>query len=203
MKSLVLIGGGGHCRSVLDAALGMKCFKNIVITDQNISAGTRIMGCEVVGRDEVLEDLFSAGYELAFISLGSIKSSALRKELWQKARQIGFAFPCIVDPTAVVSEYAYLDEGVFVGKTAVVNAGAYIERNAIINTGAIIEHDCKIGEFSHVAPGACICGGCDVGTDSFIGAHATLIQGIHMADNGFVKAGEKVWRTYISLRKPE
>ena len=156
MRSLVLIGGGGHCKSVLDTALRMNYFNEIVITDPYIPAGTMIMGCRVIGNDDMLKEVYSCGYELAFISIGSIKTTALRKKLWQKARDIGFRFPCITDPDAIISDDSHIDNGTYIGKRVVVNAGTYIGSNAIINTGAVIEHDCRIGDFTHVAPGACI-----------------------------------------------
>ncbi len=192
MSKLVLIGGGGHCKSVLDAALSMNKYDEIVITDYEIPCGTEIFGCKVVGTDEVLPVLRSQGYEQAFISVGSIKSAELRKKLVKMSSQLGFAFPNIIDPSAVVSPNAKITEGVFIGKNCVVNADVAIEKHCIINTGAILEHEVSVGEFSHVAGGCVICGNTNIGYESFIGAGSTIIQGVNIGNNVVVGAGSVV-----------
>ena len=194
MSKLVLIGGGGHCKSVLDVALRMNLFEDIVITDPDVKPGTQILGCSVVGSDDRLEQLRQEGFDHAFITVGCVGDTSLRRKLAERADTYGFNYPCIIDPSAVVSEFSKLEAGVFVGKNAVINAGAQIWNHAIINTGAIIEHNCHIGAFTHVAVGATVCGDCSIDEDVFIGAGATLIQGLTITKNRFVKAGEVVVR---------
>ena len=101
-RRLVLLGGGGHCESVLDAAKRMNWFEEIVITDNHLKAGSELMGCRAVGGDEMLPRLFQYGFGMAFVSVGSIKSSRLRRELCRKAEEAGFDFPNIIDPSAAV-----------------------------------------------------------------------------------------------------
>ncbi len=192
MSKLVLIGGGGHCKSVLDAALRMNVFQEIVILDPGLPAGSKVMGCVCYGDDDKVDELREKGFDNVFISVGCVGDTSLRRKLAKKTDEYGFSYPCIVDPSAVISEFAKLAPGVFVGKNAVVNAGAQIGEHAIINTGAIIEHNCQIGAFTHVAVGATVCGDCKIEDDVFIGAGATLIQGLKLERNRFVKAGEVV-----------
>ena len=194
MSKLVLIGGGGHCKSVLDAAIRMGTYKEIVILDPNLPAGTEVMGCLVYGGDDKLGELKEKGFDNAFITVGCIGDTTLRRKLVGKADTYGYMYPCIIDPSAVVSEFTNLESGVFVGKNAVINAGAQVGKHAIINTGAIVEHDCRIGAFAHIAVNATVCGDCIIGEDVFIGAGATLIQGITIEKDRFIKAGEVVIR---------
>ena len=51
-----------------------------------------------------------------------------------------------------------------------------------------------IGDFSHIAPGAVLCGNVKVGRKSFIGAGAVIRQGIIIGDNVMVGAGAVVIR---------
>lgn len=191
-KKLVLIGGGGHCRSVLDVVLRLNTFDEIVITDHSIPAGTQIMGCEIVGGDGLLPRLYEEGFRYAFITVGSIGDTVLRRKLCQNALETGFLFPNIVDPSAAVAADAEPGTGIFVGKQAVINAGAVIGDMAIINTGAIVEHDCRIGGFSHISVGATLCGGASVGSGVFIGAHATVVQGVVIGRDSTIGAGALV-----------
>lgn len=191
-KRLVLIGGGGHCKSVLDTILCLDIFDEIVITDQTLLAGSTVMGCKVVGNDDILPHLYHSGIENAFITIGSIKNTRLRCRLYELVKSIGFTLPNIIDSTALVSESAKLGKGIFIGKNTVVNACAEIEDMAIINTGSVVEHECTVGAFAHLSVNATICGQSSVGANSFIGAGATIIQGIHIGNNTIIGAGSVV-----------
>lgn len=191
---IVLIGGGGHCRSVIDTLLRNNDCDSIVITDQEIPAGTEILGCEVVGNDGLLPELLEKGYENAFITVGSVKSTDVRRRLYEKVCGLGFSVVNVIDPSAAVSDFCRLGKGVFIGKNAAVNADADIGDCAIINTGAIVEHECSIGAFSHISVGAKLCGNVAVGCDTLVGAGAVVIQGIRLGDRVIIGAGSTVIR---------
>jgi len=191
---IVLIGGGGHCLSVLDTALRMHIFSQIVITDQNRPSGSEIHGCKVVGDDELLPELYADGFTQAFITIGSIKDTKKRQSAFAKALALGFDFPNIIDPSAIVSKTAKLGNGIFIGKSAVINSDAIIEDMAIVNTGAVIEHGCHIGRFVHIAVSGTVCGGSNIGNNVFVGANATVIQGVNIGMNSVIGAGSVVLR---------
>ena len=191
-EKIVLIGGGGHCKSVLDSLLRKREYSEILITDPMIEKGSMIMGCRVVGGDDALEELYSDGVKNAFITIGSIMDPSLRKKVYLRAKNIGFAFPSIIDSSSIVSESVFLGEGVFVGKGAIVNSDARIASMSIINTGAIIEHECFVGSFVHVSVGAKVCGECILEDSVFIGANATIIQGKRIGEGSVVGAGAVV-----------
>ena len=199
-RGLVLVGGGGHCKSVLDTVLQLGLYDKVVITDDRNPPGTRIMGCEVAGRDDILGGLYQDGIRHAFITVGSIKNTEPRRRLYARVRAMGFAFPNIVDASAVVSPSVRLGQGIFIGKNAVVNSCAKIEDMAIINTAAVVEHECVIGAFAHVAVGAVICGNVRIGDNTFVGAGATVIQGICIGENSVIGAGSLVLRDVGSQR---
>ena len=194
MDDLVLTGGCGHCISILDTLHRIDENINVVITDPDIKTGTKILRSVVVGNDECLEELYNSGCHKAFISIGSIKDTSIRRKLDQKLSQIGFNLINIIDPSSVVSEFTEMAEGIFIGKNAAVNAASTIGREVIINTGAIIEHECHIGDFTHVACGAILCGGVSVGNDSLIGAGSTVIEGITIGSGVVIGAGSTVLR---------
>ena len=178
-KIIVLVGGGGHCRSVLDTLNRTNEYKKILITDPNIPVGTIIDGAEVVGDDSVLPNLLEQGIKYAFITTGSIGEKdniELRRKLYDKVNDIGFIIPKIIDQSAVVSCSANILDGVFVGKNAVINVGSQIGKMTIINTGAIIEHECIIGDYSHVSVGAVLAGQVVIEKGVFVGANSTIIQ---------------------------
>ncbi len=189
---LVLIGGGGHCRSVLDSILASHRFGEIVITDETMEQDSMVMGCRVIGTDAMLPELRAKGFEYAFISVGSIKSPELRIRLAKMATGMGFHFPVICDPTARVSPFAVIGEGAFIGKGVILNAESEVGRHCIINSGAVLEHGSRVEEFSHVSVGSIICGNSHIGLGSFIGAGSIVIQDVSIGNHVIIGAGSTV-----------
>jgi len=199
MKSkILLIGGGGHCKSVLDSLLELNEFSEIGIIDKSKNIGKVIMGVPIVGEDDDLISLFDEGYNYAFVTIGSIGNPTLRIKFFHRLIEIGYKIPVIIDNSARVSKNAIIEQGVFIGKQTVVNAGAMIQRGAIINSGSIVEHDCQIGAFAHVAPGAVLGGEVVVGEHSHIGSNATIKQQIHIGSNSIIGMGSVVVKNITS-----
>lgn len=185
---LLIVGAGGHCKSVMDA-IPRNVYGNITLSDLPLRVGQSVMGIPITAFDDDWESIYNAGCHSAFIAVGSVGDASKRIRIHQRLKQIGFLLPVIMDPTAVVSESAVLASGVFVGKRAVINAQASIGECAIINTAAIIEHDCVLGEFVHVAPGACLAGNVEVGRKAHIGIGAVVIEGIRIGEDAVLGAG--------------
>lgn len=97
-----------------------------------------------------------------------------------------------IHPSASISPTAQLDYGIMVGDGCVINACSKIGEGVICNTKSIIEHECQIGAYSHIAPGAVLCGNVSVGNNSFIGAGAVVRQGITIGNNVVIGAGTVV-----------
>lgn len=191
-NKLVLIGGGGHCKSVLDAALRSTRFSEIAIVDPALPTGTLVLSCRVAGNDDILPTLRGQGFGNAFITVGSIEDTLLRRKLANKATAMGFRFPVIADPSATVSKSAVVGEGTFIGKNVVVNADAVIGNHCILNTGSIVEHECTVGDFSHISIGAVLCGCVYIGKGAFIGAGALVKQGMQIGDQSLIGIGSVV-----------
>ena len=190
MNRLLLIGGGGHCASVIDSILSAEVyFEKIAIIDVPEKYGETLFGINIIGNDNDLEKIYREGYEFAFITLGSIGNPERRISIYNRVKKIGFKLPNIVDKTATVSSSAHMGEGIYIGKKAIVNADAHIADCAIINTACIVEHNCCIGQFAHMAPGSVVCGGATVEDGAHIGANATVIQGVHIAGDSVIGAG--------------
>ncbi len=197
-KKILLIGGGGHCKSVLDSLLETNEYSEIGIIDDNVSVSVNSMGVSVVGTDKDLLDLLNRGFEFAFVTVGSIGNPSVRIELFHKIKQIGFKIPNVIDKTATVSQYAKIENGVFIGKQCIVNAGSHIGKGVIVNSGSIVEHDCMIGDFSHIAPAAVLGGNVVIGENSHIGSNSTIKQQVHIGSNSIIGMGSVVLKDVSS-----
>ena len=197
-EGIIIIGGGGHARVLIDILLGQG--KNIIgYTEKNSGhdIGLSAVGC--IGNDE---DIFNYCPDKVFLvnGVGSVNSESLKKReyIFKKFTERGYRFPQVISNHAIVSEFANLQDGVQVMANATVQSCVSIGENSIINTGAIIEHDCNIGNNVHIASGAILCGGVSIGNCSHIGAGATIIQSISVGENVLVAAGAVVIRDILS-----
>ena len=191
--NIILVGGGGHCISVIDVIeqQGKYNIKGIIDIKENI--GKDVLGYKIIGSDNDLQDLFLSCPN-AIVSVGQIKSSALRIHLFQKLKTIGYHLPIVISPLAYVSKYALIGEGSIIMHQALVNAGAKIGKNCIINTKANIEHNAHVEDFCHISTGTIVNGDCIIGKETFIGSNATISNGVTIPPNSIISAGTFVKR---------
>lgn len=185
MEDIILVGYGGHAKSVADCIERQGKYKIIGYTDFQEHESSY----PYLGTDEVLVDYYNKGVRNLALCIGYLGKGKVREEMYMNLKQIGFVFPQIIDPSAIVSDSVTLGEGTFVGKCAIINAEARIGKMVIVNTMALIEHECVVEDFSHVAVAAVLCGQVEVGEAAFIGANSTVIQCRKIEPRQIVPAG--------------
>lgn len=190
MKSLILIGGGGHCKSVIEVAESAG-YEIKGILDMPDEVGKEVLpGHKVIGTDNEIPQYVE---ECDFvITVGFIKNPALRIKLYNKVKAAGGRLATIIASTAHVSKYAELGEGTVIMHQAFVNAGAKIGDNCIINTFVNIEHDAEVGNQCHISTGTMVNGECKIGENCFIGSQSVCANCIEIASDIIVGAGSVV-----------
>jgi len=188
-ENIILIGGGGHCCSVIDVIEQENKYNIIGIVDKKELIGTKVLNYEVIASDDKLEELFKT-YKNAVVTVGQIKTNQIRVKLFNKLKAVGFNLPTIISPLAYVSKYAVVGEGTVVMHQALINANASIGKNCIINTKALIEHDCKVKDDCHISTASVLNGGVVVEENTFFGSNSTSKQNIKI--DGFIKAGSLI-----------
>lgn len=185
-RPLVIIGGGGHCKSVIEAAESVGCQIAGILASQE-EVGKTVLGYEIVGTDDMIPEY--ADKADFIIAIGFIKDPSVRTKTAQKVKDAGGKLATIIASTAHVSRHAEIGSGTVVLHHASVNAGAHIGNNCIINTAANIEHDVAVGNGSHISTGAMVNGDCRIGANVFVGSGAVVANGITVTDGTIVGAG--------------
>ena len=191
MKDIILIGGGGHCKAVIDVVEQEGRFNIIGIIDKPELLGKNVLGYQIIGNDSELNNLIKKCNN-ALITIGQIRSPLPRIKLFDTVIKLGFTLPTIVSPRAYISHQASIGIGSVIMHDAVVSVSAIIGDNCIINTKSIVEHGSKIGNHCHISTNAVINGDVTVGDGSFIGSGVVTKEGIRINDNFFAKAGSVV-----------
>ena len=188
-KPLILVGGGGHCKSVIEAAESVgREIKGIL--DLPKYFGDECLGYRIIGMDS---DIPMYTHECEFIvTLGFITNPEHRINLHKLIEDAGGTFGTVIASTAQVSRHTEIAPGSVVLHNANINAGAKIGKGCIINTGANIEHDAYIGDYCHVSTGAMVNGDSRIGEASFIGSGAVIANVITIVNNTVIGAGSVV-----------
>ena len=189
MKSLVIIGAGGHARSIIDLVESEGAYQIIgLIGAPGDCIGSMVMGYPIIATDSD-SDAISRVAERAIIGIGQIKTAEPRKLMYEYISGLGLDLPIIISPSAYVSKHTNIGKGTAIMHGAIVNSNVVIGNNCILNTLALIEHDAVIGDHCHVSTGARINGGVNVESGCFIGSGAVVYHDITIGRNSVIAGG--------------
>ena len=189
MKNIILIGGGGHCKSVIDVIVSDENWSILGILD--IKSKIVTPGYPLLGNDDLIPALI--GDSNAFlVTVGQIKTSAPRVAAFERLVALGAITPIVISPYSLVSRSSTVGLGTVVMHNAMINSGARIGNNSIINTKSLIEHDSIVGSHTHISTGAIVNGGSEVGDHCFVGSGAIIAEGVKIGNRSIIGAGSIV-----------
>lgn len=188
MKGILLVGGGGHCRAAIDVIEAEARFAIRGIVQPKTDGVEPVLGYPVLGEDADLPALLAETPQ-ALVTVGQIKTPAIRLRLFEQLKNLGAVMPVIVSPRAYVSRHARVEEGTLIMHGAIVNASARIGANSIVNSLALVEHDVEVGNHCHISTGARVNGGVIIEEGCFVGSGAVLREGIRIGSGSVIGAG--------------
>ena len=190
---LILIGGGGHCRSVIDVIEKEQKYSIRGILDKSFCNSEKVLGYSVLGGDDLIDTYISE--DVAFlVTVGQIETSRMRKQLFEMCEKKGAQIGTVISPLAVRGKGSRIGIGTMCMHNSIVNSHAVVGRNCIINTNALVEHDSTVGDHTHISTGAIVNGSCTIGGDCFIGSGAVIINNVSICPGVVVGAGGVVLR---------
>lgn len=181
-KNVIVIGGGGHAKVVIDCI--RSAGDNVYgILDDGLTPGTEILGAKVLGGVDTYRNYPTCCFVIA------IGGNEVRRAISEK---LDVQWYTAIHPSAVVSEYAAIGEGTMILANAVVNPCATVGRHCILNTASVVEHDNKIADFVHLSPRAALAGNVTVGELTQVGIGAAVRQNITICGGCVIGAGAAV-----------
>lgn len=185
---MILIGYSGHAFVVYGIINGTgKKITGYCDTEQKQYNPFNLV---YIGKEDCVDAADAFKKDDFFIAIGDNK---IRERIQFKMSEKGF-FPInAIHPSATIDPSAIIEKsGVMIAANATINPLAKISLGVICNTGCIIEHECSVGAFSHIGPGAVLCGNVTIGHRSFVGAGAVIRQGVTVGSNVIIGAGAVV-----------
>lgn len=189
-RGLTIIGAGGHAKVVLDALQSAGESISAICLPEAPSSLLPYFEAYTLITDNAL--LGSVCYRDSSPSLvngiGFTPAEDLHFKVIRKFEAKHFRFARVRHISSVISDSAITGEGSQIMASAVMQPGSKLGDHSILNTGAKIDHDTWVGAFSHVAPGATICGDCKIGDRVFIGAGSVIGPGVTVGDGSVIGA---------------
>jgi acetyltransferase EpsM len=189
MKNIAIIGNGGHANVVKETLDHFEEYSFKGFIGKNDDVNTKY-------NERELYKLKTDGISCLICGIGNI-SNVFLEDLIKKYEDIGFEFPYIIHPSAVVSNSSKLSKGTIVLENAVIKANSTIGEFCTINSLSLVSHDCVIGDYTHISLGAKMGGNCEIGKKSFLGINSSIIHGRKIGANVIVGAGAVVTKDII------
>lgn len=184
MKKIILIGAGGHSKSVADS-INKTEYNLCGFIDEN-KQGSHL-GLPILGNR--IENIPNYKEYKYFVSIGDV---GYRKIWFDRIKEMGLESLNIVDSSAIVSASAKIGIGNFIGKMVVINADAEIGDNNVINTKALVEHECKIGDHNHLSTNSVINGNVIVEDSVFIGSSSVCNGQLTIGKGAIIGSGSVI-----------
>ncbi|HZJ50132.1 MAG TPA: acetyltransferase [Actinomycetota bacterium] len=192
---VVLLGGGGHARVLLDCLLLCGGTEIVGMLEADSSrVGAVVYGVSVLGNDDLLAELVGRGATHFIVGIGSVGDNGARRRLFKMGLAQGLRPLLVRHPSAIVSPRAQVGEGCQLLPGCIVNAGAVLGQNVLVNTAAIVEHDCVVADHVHLATGSRLASTVRVEEGAHLGAGAVVRQSVKIGARAIVGAGAVVVR---------
>lgn len=179
---LVIYGGGGHGKCVIDLVRAMGTYRVVGIIDDHLGVGEMVSGVQVLGGGDVVTRLRGQGIGLAANGVGGIGDVDARVTVNERLAAEGLVCPALLHPSAVVEPSFVPTPGLQVFAHAYVGTNVVIGAFGILNTGVIVSHDSRLGTCVNLSPGATLAGGVKVGSMALIGMGVTVNVGVSIGE---------------------
>ena len=193
MKSLILFGSGGHCKSCIDVIESSDEYKIKGIVIHPKEEIKEFMQYKIIGNDNNFNN-FSSKDDLGLICVGQIPSPEIRIRLFNLINKKNIRLATVIASSSLISNYSSIDCGTIVMHNVIINVDARIGKNCIINTSSLIEHDVFVGDHCHISTGVILNGSVKVGNQCFIGSGCIIREGVKIGDRSIVSAGKVVMK---------
>jgi sugar O-acyltransferase (sialic acid O-acetyltransferase NeuD family) len=173
MRSLLIVGAGGHARELLWLASrldgGLRGTR--IAVESGWDAPSELSGIRVELLDAIESSLAGIEYVIA------IGDPAARERIARRLEAHAASAAVLVDPSVLHSERVRFGDGSVVCAGSVLTCDITIGRHVHINAGCLVHHDAHIGDFATLSPGVRVAGHVEIGAHAVIGVGATIING--------------------------
>lgn len=181
LKSVILIGAGGHGKSLISLLRSMGIEVTAIFDDDPATWGKEVLGVLVLGHTAELEPQCSTPVVLG------LGSNVARKRVAERLASLTWA--TVVHPSAYVAASAQIGAGSVVCPFAVIGAETFLGAHVIVSAHCTIGHDTRVGDYAQAAPGVQVAGGSTVGEGALLGIGSVVCPQVTIGEWATLAAG--------------
>lgn len=156
MKSIIIVGAGGHGKVILDILLKMKKiskdnFEILGFLDDKKKDA--IIGYPILGDLDGIKKLKENEKNFFVIAFGK---NELREKIEKKNSNLKYI--TVIDPSVILGAECEIGDGTVIKANCVISPGTKIGKHCIINSLVSVEQDTVIEDFVHIYPNVSIYG---------------------------------------------
>lgn len=186
MERLLIVGAGGHGRSVAELVLTGGQFVLAGFVDDAAPRMDRVFGLPVLGPIALLQS-YRDRAEAAIVAIGN---NRMREELQGRLRAAGYELVTALHPRAIVSPSAIIGAGCAIMAGAIVGAEAILGEGVILNSGAVVDHHCRVEDFGHLGTNASMAGGSVLGRGAWMQAGSAIGYAVQVPPGDVLSPGQ-------------
>jgi sugar O-acyltransferase (sialic acid O-acetyltransferase NeuD family) len=192
-KKIVILGAGGFAREVLDIFDACNEVRQdyevlgYIVESQYGSIGTLINDRPILGDF----DWFAENTEEVYAICG-VGAPETRLRLVRRAQELGTRFCSIVHPSALLTRWVSMGEGVVIAAGCILTNRIRIGNHVQLNLDCTIGHDAILDDFVTLAPGVHVSGKVKVSAGCYVGTGANIINTVQLGEWSIVGAGSTI-----------
>jgi len=190
---VILIGAGGFAREVLDITAAFDPrelpydVQGYVVDPQYGTPGTMINDKPILGDMDWL-----AKHADDYSVICCIGAPQNRRKLVIRAKKFGCKFCSIIHPSALLTRWVSIGEGVVITAGCIVTNQIRIGNHVHLNLDCTIGHDSVLEDFVTLAPGVHVSGHVTLREGCYIGTGANIIENITVGAWSIIGAGSTI-----------
>lgn len=179
--SVIVLGAGGHGKSVASVLLAEGYSVLGILDDDANYWNTKIVGVPVLG---AMDLLYQYPKNPVIVGVGFNK---VRKRIVERFPQANFM--TVKSSLAYINPTSTIALGCIIFPFAVVGADVKIGEHVIVSAHTTMGHDTIVENFAHLAPGVMIAGGCHIGNGAMLGLGSVVCPKVQLGEGSMLAAG--------------
>lgn len=139
----------------------------------NDRVGQNVHGYPIIDTTENLLKKTSLSGNFYAISVGD---NEIRTQLANRIREKGGNVPTLIHPTAVVSRFSEIEEGVVIHINSVVQGDTLIKQDTVLSYNSSVSHNSQLGKGCYLAANSIVGAYVNVGEKVLIGISSILVS---------------------------
>ena len=189
MKKLIILGYGGTCFDIADAANETGQFEILGFLDDKPPASKNSSYPSIIGslkEASKFKDVF-------FINgIGSPSSYLKKREIISRLELPLERFATVIHPTASVSRTAQIQPGCVLLSHTSVGSNVRLGEHVIVLQNTVLGHDDDIGDHSIISAGVTLSGRVHIGSHCYIGAGSSVRENTRIGEGSLIGLGSAV-----------